>query len=179
MRLSVLFLFVGGIFPNFQVDKTESTISYVGSHPFHEWQGISSQIEIETDCHAKRDDCNATITVPLISFISGNDNRDSNMLFYVDGFSFPVVKISFSHVNISNLLSIEESTYIAGEIDFHGYKIIQEIPLFIASDKNTISIRSNFSIQLNSFDIKRPSLLMIPIKNDIKINVNISGRFIQ
>ena len=179
MRLSVLFLFVVAIFPNFQVDKTESTISYVGSHPFHEWQGLSSQIDIETDCQENSVDCNATLSVPLVSFISGNDNRDSNMLFYVDGFSLPVVKISFSHIDISNLLSIEESAHIAGEIDFHGYKIIQEIPLFIASDKNTISIQSNFSIQLNSFDVKRPSLLMIPIKNEIQINVNISGRFIQ
>ncbi|MBC8312375.1 MAG: YceI family protein [Candidatus Marinimicrobia bacterium] len=161
------------------MDKTESSISYTGSHPFHDWQGVTSQIEIETDCQENSIDCHATISLPLISFDSGNNNRDSNMLFTVDGYSFPIVRISFPHVNIFNLLNRKETTHVTGEIDFHGFKIMQEIPLTIQSENESISIRSTFSIQLDSFQVDRPTLLMIPIKNDINIDVNISGRFIQ
>ena len=179
MRFSLILLLCGLAFPNFKIDKIQSSISYTGSHPFHDWKGNTSQIEIITNCETVSSDCDVTISVPVISFMSGNDNRDSNMLFYVDAFSYPLVEISFSHLNILDLISKGESVNCDGKINFHGCKIIQEIPLFIASDKNTISIQSNFSIQLNSFDVKRPSLLMIPIKNEIQINVNISGRFIQ
>jgi hypothetical protein len=179
MRFTLIFLTLSLLFPNFKLNIDNSSISYTGSHPFHDWQGITSQIEIITDCDMVSSDCGATINVPVMSFISGNDNRDSNMLFYVDGFSFPIIKISFSHLNISNLLSREETVNLGGEIDFHGFKVMQQIPLFITQEENTIFINSEFLIKLDSFEVDRPSLLMVPIKNEIKIDVNISGEFTQ
>ena len=179
MKIALIFLFFNLLFPNFNLDLERSSISYTGSHPFHDWQGTTSQIEIITDCDVSSSDCGATISAPIISFISGNDNRDSNMLFYADVFSFPIVKISFSHLNISTLLYREETFNFNGEIDFHGFKVMKEIPLFIIKEKNTIFIRSDFSIKLDLFEIERPSLLMVPIKNEIKIDVNISGKFTQ
>ena len=167
MRFSLILLLCTLAFPNFKIDGIQSSISYTGSHPFHDWKGTTSQIEIITDCEIVSSDCDATISVPIISFMSGNDNRDSNMLFYVDAFSYPLVKISFSHLNISDLLSKGESDNFNGEIDFHGFKLMQEIPLFITLEKGIIFIRSNFLIKLDSFDVHRASLLMLPIKNEI------------
>ena len=178
MRFSLILLLCGLAFPNFKIDATQSSISYTGSHPFHDWKGTTSEMDIITDCEILSSDCDATISVPVISFISGNDNRDSNMLFYVDVFSYPLVKISFSHLNISDLLSRGESADSYGEIDFHGFKLMQEIPLFITEDNDMIFIHSNFSIKLDSFEVHRPSLLMFPIKNEIKIEAVISGSFI-
>ena len=177
MRFSLILLLCGIAFPNFKIDEIQSSISYTGSHPFHDWKGTSSEMNIITNCDILSSDCDVTISVPIMSFMSGNDNRDSNMLFYVDAFSYPVVKISFSDLNIPNLLSLGESANLNGEIDFHGFKLMQEIPLFIREENNTIFIRSYFSIKLDSFDIHRPSLLMLPIKNNIKIDAIISGRF--
>ena len=179
MRLGLILLLCALVFPGFQIDKTQSTIYYTGSHPFHDWKGTTSQIKIITDCDISSSDCGATISVPIMSFISGNDNRDSNMLFYVDGFSFPIVKILFSHLNISDLLHQEKTVNFDGEIDFHGFKVVEVIPLFITKENDTILIRSEFSIKLDSFEVDRPSLLMVPIKNEIRINVNISGEFTQ
>ena len=178
MRFSLILLLCGLAFPNFKIDEIQSSISYTGSHPFHGWKGTTSEIEIITSCEIVSSDCDVTITVPVISFISGNDNRDSNMLFYVDAFSYPLVKISFAHLNISDLLSQGESANFDGEINFHGFKLIQEIPLFITEEKDIIFIRSDFSIKLDSFEVHRPSLLMFPIKNEIKIEAVISGSFI-
>ena len=121
MRFSLILLLCGLAFPNFKIDATQSSISYTGSHPFHDWKGTTSEMDIITGCEILSSDCDATISVPVISFISGNDNRDSNMLFYVDVFSYPLVKISFSHLNISDLLSRGESADSYGEIDFHGF----------------------------------------------------------
>ena len=179
MKLGLILLLCALVFPGFQIDKTKSSICYTGSHPFHDWKGTTSQIKIITDCDIVNSDCGATISVPVMSFISGNDNRDSNMLFYVDGFSFPIVKISFPHLNISNLLSQEKTVNFDGEIDFHGLKVIEEIPLFITKEMNTVFISSEFSIKLDSFAVNRPSLLMVPINNEVKIDVNIAGEFTQ
>jgi len=179
MKLWTICILCGLIFPNFVVDKTQSAIYYTGSHPFHDWKGTTSQIDIITNCDIISSDCEAIISVPIMSFISGNDNRDSNMSFYVDAFSYPLVKISFSHLNISNFLFREEPLNIDGKIDFHGFKVVQGIPLFITKENDTILIRSEFSIKLDSFEVDQPSLLMVPIKNEIKIFVNISGKFTQ
>jgi hypothetical protein len=179
MKFTLISLSLSLLFPSFKLDAENSSISYTGSHPFHNFKGITSQIEVITDCNMINLDCGSTISVPVMSFVSGNDNRDSNMLFYIDGLSFPFVKISFSHLNILNLLYIKETVNINGEIDFHGFKILQEIPILIKKEKDTISIQSNFSIQLDAFNVERPSLLMLPIKNEITIDVNISGRFIK
>ena len=179
MKFILILLLFALVYPSFQIDKKRSSISYTGSHPFHDWQGTTSEIEIISDCNISSSDCAAIISVPVMSLVSGNDNRDSNMLFYVDGFSYPLVKISFSHLNISDLLSREENINVNGEINFHGFRLIQGIPLFIIKKQKTFSIRSEFSIKLDSFEVERPSLLMLPIKNEIKIDVNLSGEFIQ
>ena len=179
MRFSLILLLCALAFPDFKIDEIQSSISYTGSHPFHDWKGTTSQIGIMTDCEIVSSDCDATISVPVISFISGNDNRDSNMLFYVDAFSYPLVEISFSHLNISDLIFRGESVNCDGEIDFHGFKLMQKIPLFITKAKDTIFISSSFSIKLDSFGVEQPSLLMLPIKNEIKIDANLSGRYSQ
>ena len=177
MRFSLILLLCGLAFPNFKIDKIQSSISYTGSHPFHNWRGNTSQIKIITSCEIVSSDCDVTISVPVLSFMSGNDNRDSNMLFYVDAFSYPLVEISFSHLNILDLISRGESVNCDGEINFHGFKLIQKIPLFITKAKDTIFISSSFSIKLDSFGIDQPSLLMLPIKNEIKIDANLSGEY--
>ena len=179
MRFSLILLLCTLAFPNFKIDGIQSSISYTGSHPFHDWKGTTSQIEIITDCEIVSSDCDATISVPIISFMSGHDNRDSNMLFYVDAFSYPLVEISFSHLNISDLIFKGKSVNCDGEIDFHGFKLMQKIPLFITKAKDTIFISSSFSIKLDSFGVEQPSLLMLPIKNEIKIDANLSGGYSQ
>lgn len=179
MRLSLFTVLFSLAFSSFEIDKTQSRISYIGSHPFHDWKGTTSKIEVNTDCEPTSTDCDVIVSVPVISFISGNDNRDSNMLFHVDAFSYPLVTISFSNLNIHSLLSNAEDIKFEGEIDFHGMKQIQQISLYAKDIDGKILITSSFKILLDSFHINQPTLLMIPIKNDIKIDAIISGRFID
>ena len=179
MRLSLFTVLFSLAFSSFEIDKTQSRISYIGSHPFHDWKGTTSKIEVNTNCEPTSIDCDVIVSVPVISFISGNDNRDSNMLFHVDAFSYPVVRISFSNLNVPELASNSENININGEIDFHGEKLIQEIPIFATINNSTLAITSNFHILLDSFDIDQPTLMMIPVKNQIKIDVKLYGEFIK
>ena len=100
MKYTLILLLCALAFPGFKVDKAQSAVTYTGSHSFHDWQGTTSEIEIITNCDSMNSNCDATITVPAMSFTSGSDNRDSNMLFYIDGFSYPMIKISFSHFRL-------------------------------------------------------------------------------
>ena len=179
MKFIITVLFLSLVFPNFILDQSKTNISYTGTHPFHEWTGATSEVQMTTDCELMSLDCEATISVPVISFMSGNDNRDSNMLFHIDAFSYPIVKISFVNLNIPDLLSTTENINFDGEIDFHGHKMTQKIPLLVTKSKNNLFIKSSFYIKLDWFDIDQPSLLMIPIKNEVTIDAIISGRFID
>ena len=77
MKFIITVLFLSLVFPNFILDQSKTNISYTGTHPFHEWTGATSEVQMTTDCELMSLDCEATISVPVISFMSGNDNRDS------------------------------------------------------------------------------------------------------
>ena len=177
MKFSIFLTLIGLLFPNFQIDSKHSNVTYKGSHPFHDWTGKTSQIAIESDCTKNSSSCDALFSIPLMSFLSGNDNRDSNMLFYVEAFSYPHVKILFSNLNINTFLGNKDTRNITSEIDFHGYKHSQTIPIKISIEEETVNIYSYFTIHLDLFDVERPSLLMLPIKNEIHIDVSIQGHF--
>ena len=179
MRLSLLIALFNLVFSSIEIDKDRSSISYSGSHLFHDWKATTSQIEVNTDCSITSIACDVTVSVPIISFMSGNDNRDSNMLFHVDAFSYPVVTISFSNLNIPKLTSNSENINFDGEIDFHGKKVIQEIPIFATINDGALVITSNFYILLDSFDIDQPTLIMIPIENQIKIDVKLYAEVVK
>ena len=66
---------------------------------------------------------------------------------------------------------------IEGQVNFHNIKRIQKIPIHIFNSDNVTNLTSEFYIDLEEFNIKPPSLLMIPTDNKIKINVNIKGFF--
>ena len=74
-----------------------SEISYTGSHPAHDWTGISSSFKGGIVCDSF-DDCIIKIQIPINSFDSGNSSRDSNMLYYVEANKFKYVTFFLNHL---------------------------------------------------------------------------------
>ena len=66
-----------------------STVIYIGSHPAHEWKGISTDVKGGIIC--EDNNCFVQVIVPLESFDSGSSGRDSNMLFTTESHKYPYV----------------------------------------------------------------------------------------
>jgi hypothetical protein len=176
MKFFVLFFLWNIIFPQINLDLKKSFISYTGSHPFHDWTAISHEIILETDCKIKSSHCELNIGIPIISFDSGNDNRDSNAFMIVDGLRIPKVVLTVNNFNMGSFI-VGENTSVVASLNFNGLSKPQEIPLKLEINDNNFTINSSFKVSLESFNIKRPSLLFLPISDLILINAHLNGNF--
>ena len=153
--------------------ESMSEISYTGSHPAHDWTGTSSSFKGGIVCDSF-DDCMIKIQIPINSFDSGNSSRDSNMLYYVEANKFKYVTFFSEPFSINDeTLSIGNKFNIEGVIDFHGIErsVFLNVSIF-PRDKYLIGT-TEFKISLSDHSVDRPSLLFVPISNNILIKCNL------
>ena len=171
----IFYLSIG--FSNPKVKINEATIHFTGSHPFHDWTGISTQLDLEMNCSKMDEICDFIFTIPWTSFNSGNDNRDNNMLYYISAFDYPKIEMEFKDVKMNELTKTKN--VIIGNLSMAGEKQNIAISLDFKQNDNQIILNSEFNISLTNYNIERPTLLMIPIKDIVNIHVNIVGDITQ
>jgi len=165
--LSVLFLFLitgaSAQTKKIQADKKESYMTYKLTHPLHEIEATSKDI----NCWADLDPSAKTVShvyvqIDVTTFNSGNSNRDSHAMEVIDGISYPYVKF-----NSSNISQNGDKIKVSGKLLFHG--VTKDI-VFDATPKwegNKLTVTGEFSISLTAFKIDRPALLLIPVNDDL------------
>jgi polyisoprenoid-binding protein YceI len=155
-----------------EIDQEKSYVRYSGKHMLHGWSGISNAILGEIYINERYiDSSNIHIRIPLISFDSGNSNRDSNMLFTVEELTYPAVEF-FSNAVVYN----DNHNYtINGVLNFHGIQQNIEVVISVQKVDEEMTFASSFSIRLKDFNVKKPKLLMLPIEEKIDIELKIIG----
>ena len=163
----LLFLFCTIYSQNF--NHFEGTVSYYGSHPLHDWKGVSTSISGEILFEPGDNNYSCVIEIPVESFKSNNGNRDSNMLIYANALEFPKILFKSSNIQIES-----DSAKITGILKFSGKekKIITNAAIKI---DDGIEVSGDFSINLSEFDIERPSLMFVKIKDSMKIEYNMKA----
>jgi polyisoprenoid-binding protein YceI len=147
--------------------QKESSITYQLTHPLHEIESTSK----EARCSITVDLGNKSIkqvsvTVDVTTFNSGNSNRDSHAMEVIDALSYP--EASFTSTNISQN---GDSLKISGKLTFHG--ITKDIWIRATQKwkNNKLIVNGKFEISLTAFKVERPSLLMIPVKDELKFSL--------
>jgi polyisoprenoid-binding protein YceI len=150
--------------------KDGSTLEYTLVHPLHTVHGISKDVS----CDVKYDDATGKITgvsvsADVLSFDSGNSNRDSHMGEVVDAIDYP--EVTFQGDSIQYLKN--DSLMVIGKLTFHN--VTKTIPVEVSekSDNNNTIFNGNFYISLTEFKIKRPSLLLMPVEDKLTLQFNI------
>jgi polyisoprenoid-binding protein YceI len=144
--------------------KNESSITYKLTHPLHEIEATSkeSTCRLNVDITSKQIK-GALVSVDVMTFNSGNSNRDSHAMEVIDAISFPN-----SRFVSSNIVQKGDSVKAYGKLTFHG--ITKDITLSAAVkwEQNKLLINGWFNISLTEFKIERPSLLLIPCNDILK-----------
>jgi polyisoprenoid-binding protein YceI len=152
-----------------RLDKSKSSITYHLSHPLHEWDGISNDI----DGVVQFDDKSSVITkvaltTKISSFDSKNSNRDSHLLEVTEALKYPSVTFVSTAIK-DNGSSLE----VTGKITFHNVtKDINFTAASISKDK-TRQVSGNFVLLLEDFKIDRPSLMMMKTDNEMKMKFSV------
>lgn len=144
-----------------------STLTYRVSHPLHQSEGVSHAARGKGVCHAGQ--CDFLIAVPVKSFDSGDSNRDLHMLQVTRGAEFPMVTV---RTRIAESERTSATILVDLDIEFAGQTVhYKQVQLQLVTQGNETRISGTIPATLSDFKIDPPSLLTIPVKNDIPVRM--------
>jgi polyisoprenoid-binding protein YceI len=149
-----------------KLDKKKSSITYHLSHPLHDWDGVSKEVDGVVQLDDKTGSVTkVAISAKISSFDSKNSNRDSHMLEVTEALKYPSVTFVSSAVK-DNGTTLE----VTGKVTFHN--VAKDITFTAASNtKDKVrQVTGNFVLLLEDFKIERPSLMMMKTNNEMKMS---------
>jgi hypothetical protein len=150
----------------------QSTLTYHVSHPLHQTEGVSHAARGKGVCHDGQ--CDFLIAVPVKSFDSGDSNRDLHMLQVTRGAQFPLVTV---RTRLPEFASASSSVSADLDIEFAGQTAhYKQVVFQLVKEGAQIRITGTIAATLADFKIDPPSLLTMPVKNEIPIRVEILWR---
>src|SRR5450759_5160986 len=150
----------------------QSTLTYHVSHPLHQTDGVSHAARGKGVCQAGQ--CDFLIAVPVKSFDSGDSNLGLHMLQVTRGAQFPMFTV---RTRLPETASASATILADLEIQFAGQTAqYKQVPFLLATQGNQIRISGTIPATLSDFKIDPPSLLTIPVKNEIPVRVDMTWR---
>jgi hypothetical protein len=150
----------------------QSSLTYHVSHRLHESEGVSRAARGKGVCHAGQ--CDFLIAVAVKSFDSGDSNRDLHMVQVTRGAQFPIVTVR-TRLPESSAASATVNADL--EIQFAGQTAqYKQVPFKLETQGGETHITGTIPATLSDFKIDPPSLLTMPVKNEIPVRVDMTWR---
>jgi polyisoprenoid-binding protein YceI len=160
--------------------QADSTISYSGKHPAHQWTGVSRSLRgtFAFDAEAPALVSPVTVSIPVRSFDSGNRNRDSNALAILDAGRHPQVSLRIDRLTaIKREASGTSGSAVAeGLLTFHGVAKPISFPITAQLVQDRLQAQATFPVSVTAFGIERPKLLFVPIEDTVMVKVTFSAK---
>lgn len=146
--------------------KGESSITYRIVHPLHKIESTSRDFssKLEIDDVAKEIKT-VEAHVDVMTFNSGNSNRDSHAMEVIDAIIYP--EASFTSTVVSQH---GDSVTVSGKLLFHGQTRDVDMAASMKWMGNKLEVRGGFDVSLTQFKIERPSLLLIPVEDRLSFS---------
>jgi hypothetical protein len=149
----------------------QSTLTYHVSHPLHQTEGVSHAARGKGVCHAGQ--CDFLIAVAVKSFDSGDSNRDLHMLQATRGAQFPIVTV---RTRLPEAASASATVHADLEIQFAGQTAqYKQVSFQLVTQGNETRISGTIPATLSDFKIEPPTLLTMPVKNEIPVRVDMTS----
>ena len=150
----------------------ESTLSYHVSHPLHEIDGVSHAARGKGVCHDGL--CDFLIAAPVKSFDSGDSNRDLHMIQAARGAQFPMVSV---RTRLSESALNSKTIFLDLDIEFAGQTVhYAHLGFQQAIEGGQHRISGTIPAKVSDFKIDPPTLLTMPIKNEMPVRVEMVWR---
>ena len=108
------------------------------------------------------------VLAKVADFKSGNSSLDSNSFRVLDALKIPnIIFRSTEIIETSDVISVY------GTISFHGIEKAINVTLNKSNDNDIVSLNGKFIIKLSDFNVKRPSLLLQKINDEIEVQINL------
>jgi len=148
----------------------QCTLTYHVSHPLHQSEGVSHAARGKGVCHDGQ--CDFLIAVAVKSFDSGDSNRDLHMIQVTRGAQFPMVTV---RTRLPETASTSATIHADLEIQFAGQTVqYKQIAFELTTQGNQTRISGTIPATLSDFKIDPPTLLAMPVKNEIPVRVDMT-----
>jgi hypothetical protein len=148
----------------------QGTLTYHVSHPLHQSEGVSHEVRGKGICHDG--ECDFLIAVPVKSFNSGDSNRDLHMLQVTRGAEFPMVTV---RTKLPESAAGYTTVQADLQIQFAGQTVqYKQVPFQMSPQGKEMHVTGTIPATLTDFKIDPPSLLTVPVKNDVPIRVDLT-----
>jgi polyisoprenoid-binding protein YceI len=148
--------------------KDRSWVTYRLVHPLHEIEATSKDVVYAIDAVEKTKEIrHVEAEVDVMTFDSGNSNRDSHAMEVIDALDYPDVSFSSTAIRTQG-----DSIDVDGMLQFHGVTRQVEMLGTASWQNDTLVVHGGFNLSLTAFHIERPSLLMIPVEDTLHFAVN-------
>ena len=136
----------------------------------HQSEGISHAARGKGVCHAGQ--CDFLIAAPVKSFESGDSNRDLHMLQVTRGAQFPLVSV---RIVLPETALTSATVHCDVEVQFAGQTAqYKQVPLQLVTKGNETRVSGTIPATLSDFKIDPPSLLAVPVKNEMPVRVDMT-----
>lgn len=152
-------------------DRSRSTVTYAMSHPMHKWEGVSRDVACAMAVGDDQRIESVAVAAKVSSFDSQNANRDSHALETLEALKYP--KVTFVS---SDVQQQDNALTIKGNLTFHGVTKPVTIQAVRKEGNGQTSINGDFVIQLSDYKVERPSLMMVPVEEAVKLQFNMIFR---
>lgn len=155
------------------VKKGDASMTYRLSHPLHEIEATSGEVDYRAKIDPlKLEIVSVTGLVDVMTFSSENSNRDSHAMEVIDAITYP-----FANFESTGISRTGDSLRVAGKITFHGVTRDIVIPAWSQWGPDRVEVSGRFDLSLTAFNIERPSLLLIPVDDDLRFTFNAVFKF--
>ena len=148
------------------------TLTYHVSHPLHQTDGVSHAARGKGTCRDGQ--CDFLIAVPVKSFDSGDSNRDLHMIQVTRGAEFPMVTV---RTRLPESAADSTTIHADLEIQFAGQTAhYKQVPFQFTKNGSETHITGTIPATLTDFKIDPPTLLTMPVKNEIPVQVDLTWK---
>ncbi|HEY9720658.1 MAG TPA: YceI family protein [Oscillatoriaceae cyanobacterium] len=154
----------------------DSTITYYVTHPLHHVEGVTHTLAGKISVEDGRLVGPATLSLPFVSFNSGNGNRDNTADYLIDIAHFPLVTLTIDKFDAASTDKagdgLRETGTAVGTLSIHGVRQPVTVPLTVTTSAINLVADGDLTVSLTQFHISRPSLLFMPISDTVKVHVH-------
>ena len=160
----------------YRVDSAHSAITYDMEHPAHSWSGTSHAVSGSVTTDAGGAIIGADLTAPVVSFDSGNRNRDSHMAEVVEFYAYPNVTFHLTRLVPHQATTTNATNAMAeGTLTFHGVPRPVQVPVRVDRTGSGLHVTGQFELTLTEFDLERPSLMMVKVRDWMRIHLDVTA----
>jgi polyisoprenoid-binding protein YceI len=137
--------------------KGDSRLMYSLSHPLHKIEASTKEFICEVEVNDAKEIQSVKVSTDVMTFDSGNSNRDSHAMEVIDAFTYPEVSfVSDAVTTQSNELSV------SGKLTFHGVTKPISFSAKAQSQNGRTTVEGKMTVKLEDFKVERPKLALIP-----------------